>query len=62
MRARTKTIATIAYIGIAALLGNQSYGGARPPGSIRGGYRWRGRLPPNEKRGHSTMRGIHATG
>ena len=36
----TKTIPTIAYIG-----------GARRPGSIRDGYRWKGRLLSNEARG-----------
>ena len=40
MMARTKTIPTIAYIG-----------GARRPGSIRDGYRWKGRLLSNEARG-----------
>ena len=47
MMPRTKTIP--AYIGIAALLAAAtSHGGTRPPDSIRGGYRWKGRLPPNQ--------------
>ena len=63
MMARTKAIPTIAYIGIAAATcgGNQPYGGARRPGSIPGGSRWKGRVPPNEDRGHSPVRGVHAT-